>query len=259
MKHVLPLLLLTSSPLFAGTMDDKKLSSFSWDNMYFGIDGGYAMSLNSTNLSPVHNGMTSFTIPENTTFQRDVGNSEMIGGFIGYQFNKQLSMNLNYDFRNQFDWEVPASYPSLNLPNLDYFTKNIRIQTLFVNVMVNPIIKWGAITPYVQGGIGAAWNTLNPIWDVNLDNPAAYLKIKGNTVTQFAWNVRLGVDYAITSKLHCTLGYRFVDAGILESGNTLVASGAGLTPAGTYPTVPFKSNPILLNEIILDFRWQMWE
>ena len=138
------------------------------------------MSLNSTNFSPIHNGTTSFLVPENTTFQKDIDNSGMIGALLGYPINNSLSLNLNYDYRNNFSWEVSGTYPNLNLENLDFYAKKIQIQTLFTNIELYPQVNWGDINPYISAGLGIAANKVFDIKTLNPDIPVTYLDVKGH-------------------------------------------------------------------------------
>ena len=258
-KLLIGCLCMSLAPLtvFAGDIGPATYHRFSWNDVYLGIDAGYSMSVNSTNFSPIHDGATSFLAPENTTFQRDIDNSGMVGALIGYNINEYVGLNLNYDYRNNFSWEVSATYPNIGLANLDYYAKKIQIQTLFANIELFPQVSWGDIRPYIKGGFGLAANKVFNVKTLNPDIPVTYLEVHGHRSINFAWNVGLGVDYKITSRLYFNLGYRFVDTGVLRSGTSFTASGAGATPAGTYYTIPFKANQILLNEILISLRWQL--
>ena len=258
-KHLTGYLFLWLAPLivFAGDSGSVTHHQFSWSDVYLGVDGGYSMSLNSTNFSPIHDGTTSFLVPENTTFQRDIGNSGMIGALVGYNINDYVGLNLNYDYRNNFSWEVSGTYPNIGLDNLDYYAKKIQIQTLFANIELSPQVNWGDVKPYINGGLGLAANKVFDVKTLNPDIPVTYLDVRGHRSINFAWNVGLGADYKLTPRLHFNIGYRFVDTGVLRSGSSFTASGSGATPAGTYYTIPFKANQILLNEILIGLRWHL--
>ena len=231
-------------------------TSPSWHRVYLGIDGGYSMSLNSTNFTPIHNGLTSLPPLDNSTFQQEIGNSSMIGLFLGYHVNDSMRLEINYDYRNHFNWEISAPYLNTNDPPVyvNYLANNIQIQTLFMNIKFYPLVNWGQFTPYVNAGLGASFNQSGKV-ELSIlnffDAPANSAYIEGGSSTNFAWNVGVGMDYAIINQLHFTLGYRFVDAGVLRSGDFSKTIGV----EGTAPIMPFKANQILLNEVIMGLMW----
>lgn len=247
-----------STNIMAGTMGD--IYEKDWKkNFFIGVDGGYSLSLNSTNFSPYNSSNIGayesiISIPGNTTFQHDIGNSGMIGGFLGYRVNENLSFNINYDYRGWFSWQVPTNASlSSNINDLLYYVKDISIQTLFYNFVLTPSQDWepsGRIRPYVSGGLGMAFNHVGTLSSVDLMDTTMTNSIEGSSITSFAWNVGIGAEYLITPNLTYTLGYRFVEAGSLETSNTLYNSN------GNYEVNPFKASPVLLNEIITGLRWQ---
>jgi opacity protein-like surface antigen len=267
MNNILKLMLLTlptclsSLPkvAMAGAMGAKNTSPSIMKNIYLGVDGGYSMSLNSTNLSPYDTSNIAassqiISVPGNTTFQNGIDDSGMIGAFLGYRVNNSLSFNLNYDYRGWFSWQVPTNAVlSSGINDLIYSAKNIKIQTLFVNFVINPNKNWegwGNLTPYVSGGLGAAFNQLGTLSGTDLIDPNIYSNIAGASSTSFAWNVGLGVDYALSKNISYSLGYRFVNAGTVQSSEQLSS------PMGVFSVNPFKANHVLLNEVITGIKWQ---
>lgn len=243
---------------FAGTMGPIQESDW-MKNLYIGVDGGYSSSLNSTNFSPytntnIGNYDNVMSVPGNTTFQHDIGNSGMVGGFLGYKVNENLSFNVNYDYRGWFNWQVPTNASlSSSINDLLYYANDISIQTLLFNFVLTPnknLESLGNLRPYITGGIGMAFNNVGTVTSVNLLETSSYNNIKGASSTTFAWTVGIGAEYMITKNITYTLGYRFVDAGSLETSNTLYNS------TGNYEINPFKANQVLLNEIITGLKWQ---
>lgn len=242
----------------AGTMGD--IESPSWmKKLYIGVDGGYSMSLNSTNFTPYNGADVAVSgqivsVPENTTFQRDISDSGMIGVLLGYRVDDSLNFNLNYDYRGGFSWQVPTNgLVTSGVNDLIYFVKNITIQTLFVNFVITPNKNtefWGKWTPYVSGGLGASFNQVGLLRSVELIDQDVYNNISGASVTNFAWNAGVGIDYALGKNLSYTLGYRLVDAGTIQTSNTLVNA------IGEFTINSFKADHVLLNEIVTGLTWQ---
>ena len=138
-----------SGAAMAGTMGDVATAGKWMKNVYAGVDGGYSMSLNSTNFTP-YNGASVATsgliisTPGNTTFQREVGNAGMIGAFIGYRVDDNLSFNLNYDYRGGFGWQVPTNAVlTEGVSNLIYYVKdNIKPNAIKMIMCLVWLYSW---------------------------------------------------------------------------------------------------------------------
>jgi opacity protein-like surface antigen len=218
-------------------------------HFFLGINTGDSLSLQSTDLRPdyVNRGASFFIIPNNTTFQRDIGSSAIIGGFVGYQVDSNVGFSLNYDYRGNYKWEILSSLPNFGVQNEIYHTEHISIQTLLANIILTPDVNWGGFKPYVNAGIGLAVNSLGTIQNVEiLNNPSFNIYVPGKRTTNFSWDAGVGADYAFTPMFHLNFGYRFVGAGKLKSSNTFINTVSNFNSTIT----PFKANNIFLNEFV---------
>ena len=126
----------------------------------------------------------------------------------GYDFSKKLNVPVRAELEyaaftkaeaEDMLWGVTYSYQSNN------------IQTLFANVYYD--INTGTkFTPYVGAGIGAGFIRAKGYY---YDN--RYIT-DSKTVTNFAWNIGLGLGYEITKNVALDIGYRFADLGKAKTG-----------------------------------------
>lgn len=256
--------LLTCQLSNAGGMGTEQSDRDLWKKFYIGIDGGYSVSSSSTNLRPdmtnAQNYQLFFITPLNTDFHGDIGSAGMLGGFIGYHVTDTLGVSLNYDYRDQYNWEV-LSRKGTELGSTETYKADISIQTLLVNLVLNANGSWNGFTPYVNAGIGAAFNRLGNFNNASVSSPGSShiptnvfnYTSADNSTTSFAWDAGVGIDYALTNKTHLTLGYRFVDAGKLSSSSNFTETVSGRSSTIT----PFITNHVLLNEFVAGLRWEL--
>jgi len=82
-----------------------------------------------------------------------------------------------------------------------------KIQTLFANVYYD-IDTGTKFTPYVGAGMGAGFIRTE---GGKADN--GWVSTGSKTITNFAWNIGLGLGYEVTNNIALDVGYRFADLG----------------------------------------------
>lgn len=251
-------LMLFSTIIFA---DGDALSSWK-ERVYLGVEGGFSIST-AMNFQPDYSERThaAWGVLEYGVFNSDMNTSEVVGGLIGYKVNPNIAIELNYDYRGNFEWQrdapLPYTQPLTNIGET-YTAHDIQIQTLFVGVNLNPAQHWNHVTPYVSIGVGAAWNTIGSLENSDVASPfrgitQTYdLVLGGQTTTNFAWRAGIGVDYQCPwqKQLHINLNYRFTDVGTLQTGINLRRND------GSTDTInPFRASHVQLNDIILGLNY----
>ena len=123
-----------------------------------------------------------------------------------------LSKKLNVPVRAELEYAVFSKAEAEGMPEgwtSDKFKQTNNIQTLFVNVYYD--INTGTrFIPYVGAGMGVGF--------IRTKGGAKYstghIENTGSkTVTNFAWNIGLGLGYQITNNIALDVGYRFADLG----------------------------------------------
>ena len=167
------------------------------------------------------------------THMKDVKYQEVFGGSIdsynfgshwdstfggslaaGYDFSKRL----NVPVRTELEYAAFSKAEGGGDPWVDsdddQFIQSNKIQTLFVNVYYD--INTGTkFTPYVGAGMGAGFIRTKGTDDMN--GGVFRANTGSKTVTNFAWNIGLGLGYEITKNVALDIGYRFADLGKVQT------------------------------------------
>lgn len=224
---------------------------------YVGLKGGYSIST-TMNFQPDYGVQKQFiwVAFEHAQFTSNMNTSGLYGAFMGYSLNSNISFDVAYDYRNNFQWDRASdlympSNPFAPIRSIGerWRAKDIRIQTLLFGVNLKPCVNWNGIIPYATAGIGAAWNTINSFENYDIDPRTFNLELSGNTKTNFAWKIGAGVNYMVPcyQQFMFSLGYQFVDVGTLQTSTSFVDH-----VDGTQGSInPFSANHVQMNEVFL--------
>ncbi|KTD31674.1 OmpA-like transmembrane domain protein [Legionella moravica] len=263
LKGISSAVLLCSTHLsFAGTAGPVGDVSPSVPKYYVGIEGGASISA-ETHFEPQlgQGNRNVFIAPNNSDWSRDLGTTGFGGLFAGYIINPNVALQLSWDYRSGYDYNLQATYGiDANDPN--YFAQDrfqtlgdIKIQTFLFDLILKPEVNWGGFVPYVKGGVGLSYNQMGTLRNVQMafnSNSVAYdIRLAGDSVTSFAWDAGVGVDYFFNSNVNIGLGYRLVDAGKLRTSN------AFYDPVrATVSTIsPFETKHFYLNELVASMAY----
>ncbi|MCL2763626.1 MAG: acyloxyacyl hydrolase [Treponema sp.] len=146
-------------------------------------------------------------------FTHDIGShwDNTFGGSLaaGYDFSKKL----NIPVRGELEYAAfTKAEAEGSLWGGSVSCQSNNIQTLFANVYydINTRTKF---TPYVGAGMGVGFiRTKGKVdWVSEVNNTGS------KTVTNFAWNIGLGLGYQITNNVAFDVGYRFADLGKVQT------------------------------------------
>ncbi|MCL2673470.1 MAG: acyloxyacyl hydrolase [Alphaproteobacteria bacterium] len=132
---------------------------------------------------------------------------------VGYDLSKKH----NTPVRAELEYAVFTKAESTGRPDDWHPANKMRqssyVQTLFVNAYYD-IDTGGKFTPYVGAGIGAGLIQTEGdiVWFSGIRENTG-----SKTVTNFAWNLGIGVGYKITDKVVLDVGYRLVDLGKVKT------------------------------------------
>jgi len=196
---------------------------------------------NPTSASP-------FPILGPSVAEAETGVSSLVGGGIGYRFNRLFRADLTFDWMPGLR-ATPVSSSGTPL-GLGFGLGNLDSLVGLANgyVQLDGLLPgtFGAFQPYIDGGVGVAHNHLATL---SLDGVPGDA-LTGGTKTNFAWAVGAGVAYPITPQLSVDFAYRFLNVGPIQTGNPATAVG----PV-TIPVTSMKSGNVTVNTITAGLRW----
>lgn len=237
----------------AGTMGEIDTKS---PGFYLGVEGGASISAQTQFGQDFYKSGQRFVAPVNSDFSRDIGSAGFGGLFLGYNYNPNLAVQFTWDYRRGYDYNLHTSYGGDF--GRDYLEDrfetrgNINVQTFLFDLVLKPSLNWGGFVPYVKGGIGLSYNEMGTFRNVDLATPPTFdTNVSGATRTSFAWDAGVGADYMINHNTSIGLGYRFVDAGQLQTSSRW--SDPLLGEAGS--RIPFGTKHLYLNEVVASIAY----
>ena len=134
---------------------------------------------------------------------------DTFGGSLaaGYDFSKKLRVPVRVELEYAIFSETEAGDSIMGMIEVKQL---YDVQTLFLNAYYD--IRTGTkFTPYIGAGLGAGFiRTEIRLADILTD-------LGSRTVTNFAWNVGLGLGYQITDNVALDISYRFADLGKVKT------------------------------------------
>src|SRR5690349_16598082 len=189
---------------------------------YARLDGGGAFYNRPTvfrNLPPDYDPQRGF----GSFSDEALADTGFIEGGLGCQVNDLLRVDATAGYR----------FRQLLTDGNDRLNAELQAVTVFANAYWD-ITNYGGFTPYVGGGVGAAFHRLSDI--------TAPLDTSDGDNTSFAWNVTAGVSYDLSPELKIDVSYRYTDLGSAVSGGS----------------VPLDVDNLTANEIKIGLRYYFW-
>lgn len=225
-----------------------------WSNLFVGIEGGASIS-RTVYLAPdwSYTGRTQITwvVPPGSSFDTDLGTAPMEGAKLGFRVNPNVAIDVAYNHRGNFSSDRTFPITRRLSVGEEFIFSGIKTDSYLVDLTLNPTVCWCGFTPYVSGGIGLSRNTIGGLEDRELFTSTlrqnSDIDVPGKTVTSFAWQVGVGVDYLVCKKLHFNLGYRFVDIGKLETEGNFIDRIS--SPNVSQTIQPFVATHVGFNEV----------
>jgi opacity protein-like surface antigen len=154
----------------------------------------------------------------------DGDDSYIIGAGIGYRFMPNLRADVTIGYRggyelHQADVIGPGSSADADISS---WAAMVSIYYDFTNS--------SRFTPYLGGGIGASRNKLGTA--TVSQNGANVGFLEGDTKTSFAWQLSAGTAIRLSPGISLDIGYRYMDMGSFESGDSGVISGSPVGVTG---------------------------
>jgi len=147
-------------------------------------------------------------------FGEDSGNSLLAGVGVGYKFNKYLRSDVTFDIRKAKNTRSFAPCGTCLLAGLPGFTTSnfsSSTYTVLANAYVD-LFEYRRFTPYIGGGIGAAYIDRSRLISTGNPPPQAPTDtFAGDDGFRFAWAINAGTSYAVNDNLSLDLSYRYLN------------------------------------------------
>ncbi len=175
-------------------------------NCYVRGDVGYSWALDP-NATYVGNAVNPDVF--NATMDNEWLFEAGVGCAAGYGFRGELVLGYRAkrDFRGDVDIVIN------NVPVDPPISTSIATYTAMLNVYYD-FATYGAFTPYVGAGIGAAYHIMD---DVIIDHPASPNPQFGDENLSLAWSLMAGVAYRLGARTTLDIGYRYINMGKARS------------------------------------------
>jgi len=151
-----------------------------------------------------------------------MGDAAVIGGGVGYKFNDWFRADVTADYETPSKFHGRLFCPGACGAGTTRESAKIDAVTIFANGYFDIGTFYG-FTPYVGGGIGAAYLDIDHYHSNSAGNPS----YKGDSDWNFAWNVTGGVGFQVSQNLVIDANYRFVDLGKVKTKSIPAAGSSG--------------------------------
>ena len=215
-------------------------------------------NFSSFDLEPTANVPADWTVN-----QTDIQDTSILGVGIGYEINNWLRFDVTGEYRTkaafqgigsfQFAGGVGGCPPGGAAYCLDTYTGNFSAAVFMANGYVD-LGTWWCLTPYVGGGVGAAWDRITGVQDVT--DQVLYFTGHGLTESDssnwnLAWNLQAGLTYNVSDNLKIDFSYRYLDMGSPQSANIVCQNTT--TCAQNY----FNLKDMTSQDFRIGLRWML--
>jgi opacity protein-like surface antigen len=175
-----------------------------------------------------------------------LSNAALAGFGVGYKWNNyfRTDLTVDYEWPGNFHGRLPCPSPCTGsgVPEFSDEFADISAWTGLVNAYWD-FGNWGAITPYVGGGIGAAYLTSSNVHFVNPNGSTGTWG--GASEWNFAWSITAGASVQLAKNWLVDVNYRYLNLGDAQSAVTTAISG----------TQPIHYDNISAQEVRIGFRY----
>jgi opacity protein-like surface antigen len=168
----------------------------------------------------------SFSRKLGDNYSSDAGNSVIVGGGAGYQFNDKVRSDVTVSHRS-FSVKSASTNPADG--NSLTSSANVHSTAVMANVYYD-ITKINRFTPYIGAGAGVAFNSTSS--NQKSVNGALVGEDSSTTTTEPAWQVGAGTSVAITKNVSADVGYRYQDLGKVKVNTDFSPYNEAANPTG---------------------------
>ncbi len=194
--------------------------------------------------------------------QSEFASAPFFGLGVGYQFNSYFRVDVTGEYRGRSSYRGTDRVGWLGTPAGTYnqtndFTGSKTEYVGLLNAYVD-LGTWHGITPFIGAGVGFANVSIDNFRDAGqginpfTGNGFTSLATSGNkSKTNFAWALMAGLGYQVTDNLTLELGYRYINLGDGETGDSVSFNGANAVPDS------WKFKDITSHDLKFGMRWAL--
>jgi opacity protein-like surface antigen len=171
--------------------------------------------------------------------QKDIQDTAIFGGGIGYEFNSWLRFDVTGEYRTKAAFKATGSFTEFCAGGgtcFDVMSGNFSSAVFLANAYVD-LGTWWCFTPFIGAGIGGARNMVSAVQDNGINSAGTQgfgFTFNDNAQWSLAWDVTAGLTYNVTDNFKVDLSWRFLNLGspqtaVIHCQNTPVCPGAFFT------------------------------
>ena len=179
-----------------------------------------------------------------------IGDSTIIGGGVGYQFNNWFRGDLTGEYRTYAAYKYGSDYAAFcaSAYCLDSYSANLSSAVFLANGYVD-LGTWYGVTPFVGAGLGFAHQRLVGLTDVGVAT-GGFGVAPDTAKFNFAWALMAGLGYTVSPNLKLEMSYRYLNTGTFTS-NPITCTD---TASCFYETQSFKTSS---HDFRIGMRWML--
>ena len=156
-----------------------------------------------------------------TIVQKDIQDTSIFGGGVGYQLNNWLRFDATAEYRTKAEFRATGSYSgaTCNGPAgtscFDVNTGNHSATVVMANAYLD-LGTWWCLTPYIGAGVGGAFNRISGVQDLGLlpiGSPGFGFTNSDSTQWSLAWNAQAGMTYNVSNNFKVDMSVRYLHLG----------------------------------------------
>lgn len=177
-------------------------------------------------------------------FPSTIAQSFDVGGALGYRIGPFFRTDLSIDYIAS---TKISGYSTATIPSTG--SADVKSVAGLINGYIDlPAANvFGSIQPYLDAGIGIAWNDLGTTSGTS--GAVGPFTLAGSSHTNFAWAIGAGVGYPLTTHMTLDIAYRFLDLGQLRTDTSLSFGGM------TIPVTPSKTGDSDAHQVTIGLRY----
>ena len=192
--------------------------------------------------------------------QHEIKDPTILGFGIGYEVNNWLRFDVTGEYRTKVVVKAVGSYTAnCNTGGgggtcFDYYDADHSAAVFLANAYVD-LGTWWCLTPYIGGGVGAAYNTISDITDTGYIGTSGTtgfgLAFNDASAWTFAWDVTAGLTYNVSNNFKVDFNWRYLSLGSPQSA--VVACQNTSPCAGAY----YGLKDLTSQDFRIGFRWML--